>query len=219
MRVLRTSSYCFPEIVASSHLEKDRYEAFSKAGIELVVHTPTPTRGIDEETYKKYKSIKYEELYDGHVKINRFSMFREGKNPLVRALRYGLVNLIQYRKCIKTPDVDVIYGGSTPPTQGVMCAMIKKKLSKKQKRKESIPASIPRELFITSQGGLITKHCLPIRIWYCWISSTAIPRSTKSLPDIQPMLRLHLQHSSPNWKFLWSSVTFWYRRLQTRQSS
>lgn len=165
MRILKTSSYCYPEIVASSHLEKDRYEAFSSAGIELVIHTPTPTRGIDAETYRKYKSIKYEELYDGYVKINRFSMFREGRNPILRALRYGLVNLIQYGKFSKTRNVDVIYGGSTPPTQGVMCAMIKKKLSKKQKRKVSFVYSL-QDIFPDSlvTTGLAKESSLLFKI-------------------------------------------------------
>lgn len=164
MRVLRTSSYCYPEVVASSHLEKDRYEAFSKAGIELLVHAPTPTRGINEETYRKYKNIKYEELYDDKVKIHRFSMFREKKNPVLRAVRYVLVNVIQYGKCIKTNDVDVIYGGSTPPTQGVMCGMIKKKLSKKQKKKVSFVYNL-QDIFpdslvttgLTKEGSLLFK--------------------------------------------------------------
>jgi len=134
MRILRTPSYCYPEIVASTHLEQDRYEAFSDAGFEIVIYTPIPTRGIDGETYGKYKKIKYEELYNQKVKINRFSMFREGHNLIFRALRYLLVNLVQYSKSVKTNDIDVVYGGSTPPTQGVLCGMIKKKLSKRYKK-------------------------------------------------------------------------------------
>ena len=132
MKILRTPAYFYPELVSSSHLENDRLEAFAKEGIEVIVYTTTPTRGIDEETYKKFKNIHYEELYGGYVKVNRFSMFREGKNPALRAARYILANMIQYRKAVKTKDVDVVFGSSTPPTQGVINGMISKRLSKKQ---------------------------------------------------------------------------------------
>jgi glycosyltransferase involved in cell wall biosynthesis len=120
--------------MSSSHLEQDRYEVFSKSGFEVIVYVPTPTRGVDDETRQKYKKIKHEELYNSSVKINRFSMFREGKSPITRALRYFLVNFVQYYKSIKTKDIDVIYASSTPPTQGFLCAKVKKKLSKKYKK-------------------------------------------------------------------------------------
>ncbi len=131
MKVLRLTSYCHPEIVSSSHMENDRYEAFAKSGFNVILHVPSPTRGLDKDTCDKYKKIKYEQLYNGCVEINRFPMFREGKNALLRAFRYWLVNVIQYIKCVKSNDIDLIYAGSTPPTQGVLCALIKKKLSKK----------------------------------------------------------------------------------------
>ncbi len=135
MKILRTPSYCYPEIIASTHLENDRFQAFTAAGFEIVVHTPVPTRGIDEDTYKKYKTIKFEELYEGNVKIHRFSMMREKRNPIFRALRYVFVNVVQYSKSIKEKGIDVVYGGSTPPTQGMLCALVAKKLSKKYRKK------------------------------------------------------------------------------------
>ena len=61
-------------------------------------------------------------------------MFREGKNPILRAVRYILVNIIHYFKGIKAKDIDLISSGSTPPTQGLLCAAVKKKLSKKYKK-------------------------------------------------------------------------------------
>ena len=57
MKILRLSAYCYPEQVASSHLAKDINEAYEKAGIVCEIHTPTPTRGIDKATRKKYKKI------------------------------------------------------------------------------------------------------------------------------------------------------------------
>ena len=134
MRLLRLQAYCFPEQTAGTHLIGDMYEGYAKNGITAEVYVPTPTRGIDKETRNKYKKIKYEELYDGHLVIHRFALFREGRNPLQRALRYALCNLIQYWKAVRAKDIDVVFCASTPPTQGMLCAKIAKKLSKKYKR-------------------------------------------------------------------------------------
>lgn len=127
--------YCYPEQISSSHLTEDLYEAFSQNGIEVINYVPTPTRGVDKVVRNKYKRIKYEERHNGAIKIHRFPMFKEGKNPLFRAIRYVLVNVIQYFKGINAKEVDVVYGASTPPTQGVLCALVAKKLSRKYHRK------------------------------------------------------------------------------------
>ena len=128
MRMLKLSPYCEPEQVSSSHLSRDLREAYMKAGFTSVNYVPTPTRGVSDEVRAKYKKIKYEELEDGKFVIHRFSMFREGKNPIQRAIRYVLVNIIQYFKGSRAKDVDVIYAGSTPPTQGLLCGLVKKRL-------------------------------------------------------------------------------------------
>lgn len=134
MKILRLPAYFYPEQMASTHLQNDRMEGFSKAGHTIVVYTPTPTRGIDKATAEAYKSKKYEELYDGHIQIHRFSLFQEGRNPILRAVRYVLGCLIQYFKACKAEDIDVIYASSTPPIQCLMCKSISKRLSKKAKR-------------------------------------------------------------------------------------
>ena len=164
MKILRTPAYFYPELVSSSHLENDRLEAFAKGGIEVIVYTATPTRGIDEETYKKFKNIHYEELYGGHVKVNRFSMFREGKNPVFRAARYILANMIQYHKAIKTKNIDIVFGSSTPPTQGIINGMISKRLSKKYGKKVPFVYNLqdvfPDSLIttgLTKKGSIIWK--------------------------------------------------------------
>ena len=134
MKVLRLPTYCYPEVFSSSHLENDRYSAYEDNKIELLVYTPMPSRGIDDLTREKYSKVKYEELNNGYVKIHRFSMFKEPKNTILRALRYILINHKQYKLASKAKDIDVIYGASTPPTQGLYCAKLKKKLSKKYKK-------------------------------------------------------------------------------------
>ncbi len=131
MKILKFSSYFFPENVASSHLSKDLYETYRDVGICTENYVPTPSRGIDKATRKKYKKILYEEFYDGSLHIRRFPLMREGRNPILRAWRYLLCNLKQYKYGKKAKDIDLILGASTPPTQGYLCAKLKKKLSKK----------------------------------------------------------------------------------------
>jgi len=138
MRILRLPAYFLPEQMSSTHLQKDRLEGFAAAGHTFVVYTPTPTRGIDSETIEKYKKIKYEELYDGKVQVHRFSLMQEGRNPIIRAIRYVLSCVIQYFKSLKAKDIDVIFASSTPPIQCLMCRSIQKKLSKKQGRRVPI---------------------------------------------------------------------------------
>ena len=130
MKILIMPPYFFPEQMASSHLDHDRFTAYSKNTIDVEVITPTPTRGISQEERKKYKDIKQETMYDGHVNIHRFAMFSEGKNPFLRAFRYFLTNIVQYVKSKQFKNVDLIYSGSTPPIQGLLCSRVKKALSK-----------------------------------------------------------------------------------------
>ena len=164
MKILKLSPYYYPERISSSHLTEDMEEAFANAGFEIEVYSPTPTRGITEEVYREYKNKPVEELKNGKIKVYRFKMFREGKNPLVRAARYILVNLIQYSKGKRAKGVDAVYSGSTPPTQGLLCSLVKKKLSKKYKRNVPFVFSLqdvfPDSLVnagMTSENSLVWK--------------------------------------------------------------
>ena len=134
MKVLKLACYYAPERISSSHLTEDMEEAYEAAGILTEVYAPTPTRGVTAAVHKAYRAIRYEEAHNGHIRIHRFGMFREGRNPIGRALRYLLVNLAHYRRGIRAEDVDSIVAGSTPPTQGVLCALVAKKLSRRYKR-------------------------------------------------------------------------------------
>lgn len=134
MKMLRLSPYYAPERISSTHLTENLEAAYAAAGFQTEIYVPTPTRGITDEEWRTYRKIKYEEKLDGKLIVHRFSMFREGKNPIGRALRYVLVNLIQYHKGCHAKDITLITGGSTPPTQGVLCSLVAKRLSKKYKR-------------------------------------------------------------------------------------
>lgn len=135
MKMLRLRAYYAPEVISSSHMSKDTESAFVDAGFSIINFTPTPTRGVSKEVRKKYKKIKHEELYDGKIVINRFSMFGEGKNPVIRAARYTLCAIVEYFKGTAQKDIDLVYTGSTPPIQGMLCAAVTKRLSKKYGKK------------------------------------------------------------------------------------
>ncbi len=164
MKILRVPAYSTPEKMSTSHIEKDLFEAYAEAGFEFEAYAPSPSRGLSKEEYKKYKNIRYEETYGGSVKIHRFPMFREYNNLILKAIRYLLVNIKQYRLAIKAKDISFIYSGSTPPTQGVLCGLIKKKLSKKYGRyvpfiynlQDIFPDSMITTR-ITKKGSLIWK--------------------------------------------------------------
>ena len=129
MKILYLSAYSYPEQAASPYLGQNRNEAFSKMGWNMVSYTPTPCRGIDTATRKKYKKIRREERFDGHMVVHRFSMFPEGKNPILRALRYALCTIKHFNRGVFAKDArscNVMFIASTPPTQGAMAAMVKK---------------------------------------------------------------------------------------------
>ena len=164
MKILKLSPYYFPERISSSHLTEDLEEGFVRAGFEIEIICPTPTRGVSEEEYERYKNVKYEEKYEGKIKIHRFSMFREGKNPILRAIRYFWVQSVQKRKAVRADNVDMIMGGSTPPTQALLCGKVAKKLSRKQGKKVpfiySLQDVFPDSLVtsgLAKKGGLLWK--------------------------------------------------------------
>ena len=126
MRILQLLAYCYPEHAASDHLGRNRHEAFAQAGFNSIAYVPTPTRGVSDEVRNEYKKKKLEYMFDGHLEIHRFSMFREGKNPIVRALRYSLCWIKQFYYGWATKNVDVIYLASTPPIQGMLGGILRK---------------------------------------------------------------------------------------------
>ena len=129
MKILYLTAYSFPEQAASSYLGTNRNQAFVDQGWNMVTYTPTPCRGIDKETRKKYKKIKRELRFDGHLVVHRFSMFAEGNNPVLRALRYFLCVIKHFNRGVFSKDArscNVMFIASTPPIQGAMAAMVKK---------------------------------------------------------------------------------------------
>ena len=134
INILTYCSYYFPEKAAGIYLQNDIVQSFCKNGNTVKIYTPVPTRGISRATRNKYKNKKTDVQCEGKLTVFRYGLIGEGRNPVLRAIRYILQNIKQYDLGIKSENVDMIFAASTPPTQGVMCALVKKKLYKKQKR-------------------------------------------------------------------------------------
>lgn len=133
MNILIIDAYFFPEIVAFSHLEQDLLAELLKGDNSIHILCPTPSRGLSKHEIKQYKKKK--EIVNSQLIIQRFWSPRETKNIIQRALRYVFCFIQAYFNAIKYKDIDLIFANSTPPTQGMLCAMVAKKLSKKYKKK------------------------------------------------------------------------------------
>lgn len=131
MKVLYLNAYFYPEDLASSYLGHNVREALAKSGVDIILYAPTPSRGVSEQIRKEYSSSKKDEVwYDGLMHIHRFSLFKEGKNPLLRAFRYFLVILKLYNHALFDKDAknsNAMFIPSTPPIMGMMAARIKKR--------------------------------------------------------------------------------------------
>ena len=131
MKILFLPAYCVPEQAASGYLGLNRNEAYASLGWDMVVYAPTPCRGISKELRKEYcrKEHRLDYDFDGHRAIHRFSMCAEGKNSILRALRYALISLKHICHGVFSKDAllcDVLFVSSTPPINGAMAAIVKK---------------------------------------------------------------------------------------------
>lgn len=158
MNILFLDGYFEPELTSFTHLEADIINGFIGAGHTITVVCPTPTRGVDEATYEKYKKIKEETLYGGKVIVKRFSAPREKSGTIPRFLRYIYCNFRQYAVAKKLKNIDAILCDSTPPTQGLVARRLKKKLRAPvvYNAQDIFPDSLVNA-GLTSEGSLIFK--------------------------------------------------------------
>jgi len=129
MKILELSAYFYPEQYASSYLWVNLSEAYAREKIGRVVCCPTPCRGISDDIREEYKQKKDEIRFNGMLNVVRFPLYKEGKNPISRAFRYFLSSIYMLLWAIyskKTKDCQIIFVGSTPPTQGALAALVKK---------------------------------------------------------------------------------------------
>ena len=126
MRILLLPAYFYPEQAASSYLGDNIRQAMCEAGCDLELYAPMPTRGVSKEIREEYKKHRFERWHNGKLEIHRFTMYGEGKNPILRALRYVFCWFAQLWKGICAKDIDLVYLASTPPIQGVLGVLLKK---------------------------------------------------------------------------------------------
>ncbi len=163
MKLLFITSYFFPERAASSYLGDNIRKAFCDNDIDIVLYAPVPTRGIsDKERWIYLKEKKNEVLMDGRMVVHRFHLFREGKNPLLRAFRYFCCSLKHFNRGVFFKDArrcSVLFTTSTPPIQGAMGACVKK-FRKNLKLIYNLQDIFPDSLAgtgIAKKGGLLWK--------------------------------------------------------------
>ena len=164
MKILRLRTYFYPENVAASAMNEDFENELVRRKIFSVNYTPVPSRGISDEIRKEYRKKKYEEFNGGHVTVYRFPMIKEGTNFIQRTIKFLLCNVVEYFKGCGAKDIDLVFGGSTPPTQGLLCGMVAKKLSKKYEKKVPFVYNL-QDIFpdslvnagMTKKGSLLWK--------------------------------------------------------------
>ena len=163
MKILVLDAYFEPENTSFTHIEKDLIEEFTKEGHEIYIVCPTPTRGIDKETAKRYSRIKGEALYGGSVRVKRFWAPAEKRGALSRALRYFWCNIRTYYVAKKFKDVDLIFCNSTPPIQGLIAGRLKRKLKKPfvYNLQDVFPDSLINARAISSDGSRIATVSRP----------------------------------------------------------
>ena len=120
MKAIFPCSYYLPETAASLYITDNIVHACAENDIEVDLFTPTPTRSVPGGA----KWEREEQQLDGKLRIHRFHLYGEGKNPMLRALRYLLGELILLHKCLWT-KYDVAFIDSTPPIQGLKMPFIK----------------------------------------------------------------------------------------------
>lgn len=158
MRILQLTGYFYPEKAASIYLEENRFDAFGKAGFQTLIYASRPCRGLTDTEYEEFKHRKHEWMYNGTAEVHRFDIYREGKNPILRAFRYALCWNKQFHFGLWAKEIDCIYLASTPPIQGMLGAFLKK--FKKVPFVYNLQDIFPDSLVGTSlakKGGILWK--------------------------------------------------------------
>lgn len=131
MKLLYFVQYFPPETAAGLTLVKDMIEGFADRGMDVIVYTPVPTRGVDDKTREYFKRHKVTKVNE-HLVIKRMSLYREGTAFKQRAIRYFIFSFECVVKGIFIP-ADAIFLSSGPPSQtlvvGVLRHLTKKRIT------------------------------------------------------------------------------------------
>ena len=169
MKILIPFSYFHPEQCAGLFVIDDMTEEAARQGIASLITVPTPTRNVPEGA----KWERNETLCDGKVKVHRFRMYGEGKNPVLRAFRYLLCEMVQLHYML-WKDYDVAFIDSTPPIQGLKLPIVR--LFRRKKRfvynaQDLFPETLSGT-GLANQGGLLWKIGM-------WVSNVTFRNSDK----------------------------------------
>lgn len=127
MKILQIPAYSNGERTASQHLSRNLSTAFDNEEIERIRICPVPSN-ISKDEQKEWVKLSPIVSENGLTKTVYFPIFGEKPNTVQRIIRYFTVHFKQYRRAIKQKDADILRASSTPPTQGFMASLIKKRL-------------------------------------------------------------------------------------------
>lgn len=153
MKAIFPCSYYLPETAASLYITDNIVHACADKGIEVDLYTPSPTRNVPDGSLWE----REEQQMDGKLRIHRFHLYGEGKNPMLRALRYFLGEFILLHYCM-WKKYDVAFVDSTPPIQGLKMPLIK--WLKRKPTIYNVQDIFPDSLVgtgLTHEGSLIWK--------------------------------------------------------------
>ena len=153
MKAIFPCSYYLPETAASLYITDNIVHACADKGIQVDLYTPSPTRNVPDGSVWE----REERQMDGKLRIHRFHLYGEGKNPMLRALRYFLGEFILLHYCM-WKKYDVAFVDSTPPIQGLKTPLIK--WLKRKPTIYNVQDIFPDSLVgtgLTHEGSLIWK--------------------------------------------------------------
>ena len=186
MKILIPFSYYHPEQCAGLFVIDDMTAEAARQGFDSLIIVPTPTRNVPLDAVWK----RDESLYNGMVQVHRFCMYGEGKNPILRALRYLLCEIVQLHYML-WKQYDVAFIDSTPPIQGLKLPIVR--LFRKKPVVYNAQDLFPETLSgtgLANQGGLLWKIGM-------WVSNVTFRNSDKIIAISQDIKRSMVARGVP----------------------
>ena len=186
MKILIPFSYYHPEQCAGLFVIDDMTAEAARQGIASLIIVPTPTRNVPPNAVWS----KDEMLHNGMVQVHHFCMYGEGKNPVLRALRYLLCEMVQLHYML-WKQYDVAFIDSTPPIQGLKLPIVR--LFRKKPVVYNAQDLFPETLSgtgLANQGGLLWKIGM-------WVSNVTFRNSDKIIAISQDIKRSMVARGVP----------------------
>lgn len=186
MKILIPFSYYHPEQCAGLFVIDDMTEEAARQGIESLITVPTPTRNVPSDAIWE----RDETLCDGKVKVHRFHMYGEGKDPVLRAFRYLLCEMVQLHYML-WKKYDVAFIDSTPPIQGLKLPIVR--LFRKKPMVYNAQDLFPETLSgtgLAKSGGMLWKIGM-------WVSNVTFRNSDKIIAISEDVKRCIVARGVP----------------------